>query len=278
MKRFRGLLAPKWPENILGSIDKSKAKKGELLYGELCAGCHLPAVTSDAFWSDKYWKEIPGGKGKYLKVKLFDVGYMGTDPAQADVLPNRMVEVPSILGVTEPNVQGNGLICGGKEGTSTNKNLFAWALADVTQKTIYNWYDKHNISPEMREEMNGNRPNCVHAPKKYKARPLNGIWATAPFLHNGSVLTLDDLLKPASERPDTICLGANAYDPVKVGFEGDTDFLGSCPSGTFKLDATVAGNLNEGHSFEEGEKGKGIIGRKLSDAERSAIIEYLKTL
>src|SRR5690625_3270750 len=60
----------------------------------------------------------------------------------------------------------------------------------------------------------------------YKARPLNGIWATAPYLHNGSVPTLYDLLLPAKRpddpedgeyRPDEFMVGSREFDPIKVG-------------------------------------------------------------
>ncbi len=47
----------------------------------------------------------------------------------------------------------------------------------------------------------------------YKARPLDGIWATAPYLHNGSVPTLADLLKAPDERPKTFRVGSREFDP-----------------------------------------------------------------
>jgi RoxA-like, cytochrome c-like len=56
---------------------------------------------------------------------------------------------------------------------------------------------------------------------EYEGRPLDGIWATAPYLHNGSVPTLDDLLKPADQRPKSFSVGTRVFDPVKVGFRTD---------------------------------------------------------
>jgi hypothetical protein len=53
----------------------------------------------------------------------------------------------------------------------------------------------------------------------YKFRPLTGIWATAPYLHNGSVPTLYDLLLPPSDRPTSFYVGTREFDPVKVGFK-----------------------------------------------------------
>ena len=56
---------------------------------------------------------------------------------------------------------------------------------------------------------------------KYKGRPLDGIWATAPYLHNGSVANLDDLLKPAAQRASSFTVGNRSFDPVHGGFVTD---------------------------------------------------------
>ena len=65
------------------------------------------------------------------------------------------------------------------------------------------WYDSQQppTSASMREQMNGNRPNGLRTPLSYKVRPLNGIWATPPYLHNGSMPNLYALLSPLEERP-----------------------------------------------------------------------------
>lgn len=94
----------------------------------------------------------------------------------------------------------------------------------------------------------------------YKGRPLNGIWATAPYLHNGSVPNLDELLKPAAERQSPFRVGSREFDPEKVGFRSDV--------GPFAFDATLPGNSNAGHEYS----------RPLTEDERQALIEYLKTL
>jgi hypothetical protein len=97
----------------------------------------------------------------------------------------------------------------------------------------------------------------------YEARPLNGIWATAPFLHNGSVPTLDALLRKPADRPKSFSVGVRAFDATKVGL-AEAPSTSSLP----KLDTTVPGNSNAGHEF----------GVSLSDDERKWLIEYLKTL
>jgi hypothetical protein len=108
----------------------------------------------------------------------------------------------------------------------------------------------------------------------YKARPLNGIWATPPYLHNGSVPNLWALLQPS--RPLTgFRLGSHAFDARRVGY---------VDGGGFTLDPTKPGNSNAGHLFAGppavpmGSRPAGVVGRALSDDERWALIEYLKTL
>jgi len=96
---------------------------------------------------------------------------------------------------------------------------------------------------------------------KYKGRPLNGIWATAPYLHNGSVQNLDDLLKLAAKRKKTFHLGSGQFDPVLIGFQDSGDFL---------FDASVIGNSNIGHDS--------FYSREYSTDERKTLIEYMKTL
>ncbi len=98
----------------------------------------------------------------------------------------------------------------------------------------------------------------------YKARPLNGIWASAPYLHNGSIPNLDELLKRPEERSkDVFKVGNAEFDPVKVGYsidEGD-DF-----------DPNLPGNRNTGHSYGHDD------GSPFTADERRQLIEYMKTL
>jgi mono/diheme cytochrome c family protein len=273
VRRFRGLTAPRWPEAVLGAIDRQRAERGAALYAQHCQDCHLPPVGSPAFWSDEHWVPLPDAEGRYLRLKTIPAAEIGTDPAQAAVLANRKVALPAVLDVPEPEPGPGGVICGGQPGTKTRETPFAWALAFVTQAAVDNRYDALDPppGPEQRRRLDGNRPNCVRAVEAYKARPLNGIWATAPFLHNGSVLTLQDLLRPAAERPTQICLGDRELDPVGVGL------VGACKPGTTRIDTTRPGNLATGHSFESG-SGPGIIGPRFTDDERADLIEYLKTL
>ena len=105
----------------------------------------------------------------------------------------------------------------------------------------------------------------------YKAAPRDGVWATPPFLHNGSVPNLYEMLVPAGQRTKKFCYGRE-FDPVKVGL--DT----ACTPGTFVLDTALRGNSNAGHSFEDSPRGNGVIGPLLSDEQRWALVEYLKSI
>jgi hypothetical protein len=105
----------------------------------------------------------------------------------------------------------------------------------------------------------------------YKAAPRDGVWATAPFMHNGSVPNLYEMLIPAKERTKKFYVGRE-FDPVKVGV--DT----SGKSGRFMLDTALVGNSNAGHSFEQGPRGNGVSGPLLTDEQRWALVEYLKSI
>jgi len=118
----------------------------------------------------------------------------------------------------------------------------------------------------------------------YRARPLDGVWATAPYLHNGSVPTLDDLLRPQADRPQVFCVGPVEFDPERVGLPVPVATkltAAECEAGLTRFDVRQRGNSNLGHSFEglaDGPRPLGVLGRQLLNRERSALIEYLKTL
>jgi hypothetical protein len=91
--------------------------------------------------------------------------------------------------------------------------------------------------------------------------PLDGVWLRAPYLHNGSVPTLRDLLKLPSERPRVFYRGGDVYDYASVGFVSDN------PTG-FRFDVSLRGNGNGGH----------LYGTTLGTSEKQDLLEYLKTL
>lgn len=114
----------------------------------------------------------------------------------------------------------------------------------------------------------------------YTSQPLDGIWARAPYLHNGSVPSMWDLLTPEDKRPVAFELGVDVYDQARMGFQAERlepagdGFVTS--DGTpyegehFVLDTRLRGNANSGHTGPR-------YGTDLGDGERRALIEYLKT-
>jgi hypothetical protein len=119
----------------------------------------------------------------------------------------------------------------------------------------------------------GNNPHVLYGLAEvlpgavYKARPLDGVWATAPYLHNGSVPSLYQLLLPADRRLRSFRVGSRVFDPVNVGFRTDAqeffEFRTRAADGE-----PIPGNSNAGHEF----------GARLTDQQRWQLVEYLKTL
>jgi len=98
----------------------------------------------------------------------------------------------------------------------------------------------------------------------YANQPLDGIWARAPYLHNGAVPTMRDLLEPPDRRPKVFYRGDDVYDQAALGF------VSTVPAENgrtfFRYDTSVPGNSNGGH----------LYGTSLPDADKLAVIEYLK--
>ncbi|HMD38062.1 MAG TPA: di-heme-cytochrome C peroxidase [Candidatus Acidoferrum sp.] len=248
----KGVWSPKWPEDILGKIDRGKAAEGEKLYNTFCLHCHQPPMLSEEGRKPEHWTSYTNSSGRqFFKVTMIPLEEIGTDPKEAQNFHNRTADSGPL----------------GK-GTVTAKD----GLTYVAQTVIANAYADLKLSPEQQKEWNGYRENILLAPLAYKARPHNGIWATPPYLHNGSVPNLFALLSPVSERPTIFYLGNKQFDPVNLGL--NTDAL----KGASEFRTDLPGNSNAGHEFNDGPKGKGVIGRKLSKEERMQIIEFLKTL
>lgn len=98
----------------------------------------------------------------------------------------------------------------------------------------------------------------------YANQPLDGSWLRAPYLHNGSVPTLRDLLEPQERRPVVFYRGNEHYDAKKVGFR--TDDAAMDGQRLSRFDTTERGNGNMGHDY----------GTDLEAQHKDALVEYLK--
>ena len=100
----------------------------------------------------------------------------------------------------------------------------------------------------------------------YANMPLDGIWLRSPYLHNGSVPTLKDLLEAPEKRPQAFYRGYDVFDQKNVGFVSNVASEGN--KQYFKFDTTLPGNSNSGH----------LYGIDLSSEEKEALVEYMKKL
>jgi hypothetical protein len=171
--------------------------------------------------------------------------------------------------------------------TPTGMQPFPLAAFAIVRNVKSAYYQRHKMTPEkiaafektaMRPPpqifrlplKEGDKFPDTKGGKVYRAKTLVGIWATAPFLHNGSVPTLHDLLKPAAERPQRFLTGQRDYDPVRLGYEQDPSRFtppGGAPPTVFEV--SLPGNANTGHEWE--------FYPSLTDEQRFQIIEFLKT-
>ena len=99
----------------------------------------------------------------------------------------------------------------------------------------------------------------------YASQPLDGIWLRAPYLHNGAVPSLRDLLKAPEERTEIFFRGCDIYDEAAMGFRSEPPFY-DCR--VFEFDTRLRGNGNGGH----------LYGVDLSEDEKDKLVEYMKTL
>lgn len=310
-RRFGGLQSPRWETLPLPQLDAALVEQGRRLYAGdpeagrkgLCVGCHLPPIDSPEIFHDRYWKAAGAGyPTRYLALKTKAVIDIGTDCKTAYDMVYRTVVTPDFLGnsgiVVPPFSSGqtpsdcpnpHSKRRGGPKETVTN---FGVALGEVVERTKEHWYDTRKLSAEERKRLDGYRPNGIRAVvdglPHYKARPLNGVWSTAPYLHNGSIPNLYLLLSTQEERDREAArfyLGSREFDPKYLGYRYRTSpgpVLPGAPvladaSGLFELDTHLPGNRNTGHLFTD-EEVTGRVGPRLSEAERMALIEYLKSL
>ena len=305
---FGGLQPPKWPSQIFDKdpawqIDPVRVSKGRALYADICVECHLGPVNDPVFdtqfpeksvWKTGHWD----AKGPWLTPVQRPVSDMGTDPAQARVLGERKVALPGFLDFQPARDLGKVWECKEEDmpkpsSYSSTEMPYSIALMTAVDLVSRKWMDNNipESNKKARDALWGFRKNCPNPEKDlhYRARPLNGVWATAPYLHNGSVPSLWWMLMPAAERPKQFCMGFRDFDPEQVGFRVEAHEAPKCKAGETLFLATppgspVDGNSNLGHSLEappgegEHEHKKGVIGRLLSDEERKDLIEYLKTL
>ena len=262
-RSFGGLSEPRWPDQF-PPIDEDLAATGRDLYRQRCQRYHLPPLDSPDIWG--YFSRIEWYDGdslrtsptEVLKVQNVPLSEIGTDPAQSRVLVDRRVDTAGFAGGTpETRTPGMGLDTTVCTPAAHSPPGAASPVADGES----NGYPRGALvnQPLMRERYHEGPPNCLRAGAGYKARPLNGVWATAPFLHNGSVPTIYDMLVPPDERPTLVQLGSTQFDAERLGLVQDPALEARARrtpeeryvDGYFILDTQLDGNRNTGHEFSD---------------------------
>jgi mono/diheme cytochrome c family protein len=230
------LTAPQWPEKILGALDQEKVKRGSAIYQDNCESCH----------------HLSGREpGRKLKAELTRLDEIGTDPKMVENFLNATAETGILEGRKVAFVAGDTM--GKHTGTV---NLVVHAAIGATLK-----HPLKAVHDTLESYHSVYSANVNQHPNYYKARPLDGIWSSAPYLHNGSVSNLYELLLPAEQRSREFYVGGRELDVKKVGLLSD-------PQRGSLFDTTRPGNANSGHEY----------GSELSEAQRWDLIEYLKSL
>src|SRR5262249_19892544 len=135
---------------------------------------------------------------RYLILRPTNVDVIGTDPADAVNFADRLVDASAI----------------GLAKNTPAPLVIQRVIGGVLRRGMQ---DQH-LTKQQIDEWTGYRADCWRAAKAYPARPLDGIWAEAPYLHNSSVPNLYQLLSPADKRDKTFYTGTTEYDPVHVGY------------------------------------------------------------
>lgn len=267
---LKSLKSPVWPENILGEIDIDKAERGQVIYAKNCQSCH--EVIDRNNWD------------RLVVAKMTDIDIIGTDKAAAINGVMSSGKSGNLKHTVQSTDAGDVII---EENapviqilTSATKGVIA--TPDTDKMFVRRWSDRiYNIVASLLDNTIANtvksgnyKSDTTSQPYNsllaYKGRSLNGIWATAPYLHNGSVPTLYDLLQPQESRPESFMVGSREFDPVKVGFRSE-GYDG------FKFTTFREGDKNTGHEYGAVQPTK-KDSPVLTEEQRWDLIEYIKTL
>ena len=284
------LSPPIWTDILppLSGKEAAAVVEGEHLYTAMCASCHVrpgvdhvppprpekgyedirlfhpkdgrPAIdTDDRMACNAYFYSAPSGM-------LQGATYTAQDPKTG-------AKVKQVMGPTAPLGSMLPLVVGRAIGDQKG------AVAKIIVESAFNKVPAPHVatywSATISTSLPGHtastpvltRPDCksiVNDNLGYKARPLNGIWSTAPYLHNGSVPNLYEMLLAPTKRSPFFYEGSFQYDPERAGRD-----IKPSPSNSFKFDTSLPGNSNLGHDY-------GVGG--LHESQRFALLQYLKTL
>lgn len=219
------------------AVDGDAASRGEAIFNANCMSCHSP--------SNKELYDVGTDRNRLLPVGPFAREALISLTQEACVRDMRET-AGKTRRVDDFDIAPDW--CASKDPTGNQRDLYA------------------QIDP-----VAGTRDDGIKL--GYKAGPLHGVWASAPYLHNGSVPTLRHLLQKTADRPQKFVRGNINYDQKNLGFVWDKEpTAADYPDGETRhfttYDTSLNGNSNSGHEH----------GSDLPDSDKSDLIEYLKTL
>ncbi|WP_167238894.1 c-type cytochrome [Massilia genomosp. 1] len=275
------LQSPQWPREVFGaaSIDQARVLRGERLFNQHCASCHASIDRRSP--------------ARRIVAHMSGLDEVGTDATMADNSV-RYLGYSGILRNEYVGANVGNILLDKKAPIAallTKATMSVLETRDPDKSFVQRWaewlnnmlkaYSGNEIKPSNKQ---GNYTidttiDPYASLRAYKGRALNGIWATSPYLHNGSVPTLYDLLLPAQCpagdkaaecRPARFRTGSREFDPVKVGLRSD-GYDG------FLFDTALPGNSNAGHEYGTVVRGNGAQTlQPLNKDERLDLLDYLK--
>jgi len=305
-KHLQDLQSPPWP-SVFPAIDTALAERGKAVFQEYrCHQCHQPIQRDD--------------QKRLVKAQMASLSAIGTDPQMATNAVSYMGKSGYFenLLVDHDNASGERfpaqskvlpLLAEAGRGIVTQPDLDKPSLyrgfLRLIDVFVARWHNPVKRGDRLLDFAPNNKPEEYLL--AYKGRPLNGIWATAPYLHNGSVPNLYELFLPqcseamlandASPGEDcrsvTFTTGSREYDPIKVGYLKRSK---SRYPNLFLFDTRLPGNLNGGHEYAAGKTPVIVLDENsrpmresdgsyvteylppISRDQRWALVEYLKTL
>jgi hypothetical protein len=266
--------SPRWPASF-PALDNAQIIEGKALYAENCAGCHMD--TSDGVDENELTEPNSNGS-RFTKVIRMPYDVVGTDEAFAvdyGMRTDKMGILGAVIAQRAPETIDPATgISFAEQIPETFSSLAMLGIA--TQIVVANHQDTIGFAikaaqayPDLSltdakaalylDYIAGHTDRPEFVATDYRAKPLNGVAFTGPYLHNGSVRTLADLLETPENRPTSFLIGSTDYD---------TDGAGYVDAGDFLLDTTIRGNGKEGHTY----------GTQLSANDKSSLLEYMKSM
>lgn len=250
---YKKLKTPAWEDmvdhKLADELDLIKVAKGKELFNQNCQNCHAvqPKLTEANKFGNRYW-DFP----------IISIKQIGTDPFYTtDELQRKTFVSPIIAPIF--------LAMFGFSDIELNGRVPAYVARGILPgAAIANYFVENSISQASIDTMN----NCRGDKKPprldgIKAKSLEGILFTAPYLHNGSVPTIYDLLEKPANRPAKFVVGCRKYSLETFGFD-----CSPSDAGSFEYDTSRQGNGNQGHDY----------GTALSMSEKAELVEFIKSL